>query len=166
VAVLAFSSPAPAATPKPGTYRATTSQCGSATLAHPCYAFSVKIAKGHCVAPGGSRKQAGYCVTFGRMANGGMTFADVTCPDSKTFQAFLIGPSIPYRLSSSGTLKFAEHSGVTEAGKEYVVGSETLTLSVKGSRLTGTLTDLTQESIGLEAPHCATGKVTFTARKA
>jgi len=166
LALLTGTAQAGATTPKPGSYRATTTQCGSAAAAHTCYGFTLKIAKGRCVAPGGTKKQAGYCVTFGHLTNGGMTFADVTCPDAREFQTFLIGPGIPYRLSPAGTLKFAQHSGVTEGGKEYVVGNEALTLSVKGAHVTGTLTDITQENIGLEAPHCTTGKVSFTAKKA
>ena len=156
---------ADAASPKPGTYTATTSQCGSAAHAHPRYTFTIKIAKSRCLALGGRRKKAGYCVTFSYRDNSALVFADVTCPDSTTFQSQLDGPQIPLLLSPAGTLRFAANSAVTEAGKELVVGVQKLMLSVKGSHVSGTLSVLAQENIGDEPPTCTTGTVTFTAKR-
>jgi hypothetical protein len=40
-----------------------------------------------------------------------------------------------------------------------------LSLTVKGSHVSGTLLNITQENIGLEPPTCTTGTVTFTAKR-
>ncbi len=153
------------ATPKTGTYAARSTQCGSAALAHPCYTFTIKITKGRCFAIGDSAKRAGYCASFSHKDNSAMVFADVTCPDTTTFQSQIQGPEIPLRLSSAGSLRFSSHSGVTEAGKELVVAVEKITLTVKGSHVGGTLVRESQEHIGNEPPICTSGTVAFTAKR-
>jgi hypothetical protein len=164
--LLALCAPiAGAAAPRTGTYRATTSQCGTSAAAHPCYTFTLKIAKGRCVPFNGHATKAGYCVSFTYKAASSLAFADVTCPDGKTFQTQFNGPALPYLLPRSGILAWHADSGVTEGGKEVIEGVEKFTLKVSAGHVTGTLSDLTQENIGLEAPTCTTGTVTFTAKR-
>ena len=155
-----------AATPRTGTYSATTSQCGSSAFPHSCYAFSFRIAKGHCSAPGSRHVRSGFCVTFiQRLQGTTMVYADVTCPDSKEFATQFTGPSGSYLLSPTGSLRFSQDKSVTEEGKQFVVGVEKLSLSVKGSRATGSLSTLVQEQLGLEPPQCSSATVSFTAKR-
>jgi hypothetical protein len=155
-----------AATPRTGSYSATTSQCGSPALPHSCYAFAFRIAKGRCSAPGSRRVRTGFCVTFiQRLQRTTMVYADVTCPDSKEFAAQFTGPSGSYLLSRTGSLRFSQDSSVTEEGKQFVVGVEKLSLNVNGSRATGSLSTLVQEQLGLEPPQCSSGTVSFTAKR-
>jgi hypothetical protein len=165
LALLLLTTAAAGATPKTGTYAATSTQCGSGALVHPCYTFTIKISKGRCYALGGGAKRAGYCASFSHKDNPAMVFADVTCPDMTTFQSQIQGPEIPLRLSPAGSLRFASHSGLTEAGKDLVVAVEKVTLTVNGSHVGGTLLRESQEHIGNEPPICTSGTVAFTARR-
>ena len=163
--LLALTATASASTPRTGSYKATTSQCGSTARPHPCYTFTIKIAKGRCFIQGRRGTHPGYCVSFSAKDNRALVFADVTCPDSSTFQSQIDGPGISLVLPSSGSLRFSSNSYVSEAGKELVVGVEKVNLSVRGSHISGTLSRLAQENIGLEPPTCMTGTVSFAAKR-
>ena len=163
--MLALTATAIASTPRTGTYKATTSQCGTTSGPHPCYTFTIKVAKGRCFVLGKRGTHPGYCVSFSAKDNAALVFADVTCPDARTFQSQIDGPGIPLLLSSSGSVRFSANAYVSEAGKELVVGVEKVSLAIKGSHISGTLTRLAQENLGLEPPACTTGTVTFTAKR-
>jgi hypothetical protein len=165
-ALLAASPALATTTPKPGTYQATTNQCGTLAAPHPCYTFRFKISRGRCPLPLGHVIKRGYCLTTIGVSVGTLVSLDVTCPDSQTFASPLLGPLNKLLLSPTGSLKYSSHSGVEEGGKEFVEGRESLTLFLKGGHGTGTLTLLAQENIGLETPQCTSGNVKFTAKLA
>jgi hypothetical protein len=161
---LVLGSQAQALTPKTGTYKATTTQCGTSAAPHPCYSFTFKLAKGRCA--NGSRYTHGLCITVHHETSGYMTKLEVTCPDGLTFPSQIIGPEVSPLLSSKNSIKFKSTAGTTEAGKEIVSYVETMTLSIKSSKASGTLSLLTEESIGSTAPpQCSSGPVTFTAKR-
>lgn len=156
--------PANAAGPKTGTYRATTNQCGTALLPHPCYTFTFKLAKGRCV--DGHHYAHGLCLAVHHEVSGTMVKVDVSCPDGRTFPSEIIGPEVSPLLSPSGSIKFKAKGGATEAGREVIFDVETLAITVKGSKATGTLSVLTEEELGTIAPpQCTSGPVTFTAKR-
>lgn len=161
---LTVAAQAQASTPKTGTYKATTTQCGISAAPHPCYSFTFKVAKGRCA--NGRRYTHGLCLTVHHETSGYLTKLDVTCPDGTTFPSQIIGPEVSPLLSSKGSIKFKSTAGTTEAGKEIVSDVEAMTLSIKGSKASGTLSLLTQESIASTAPpQCLSGAVTFTAKR-
>ena len=167
LAALLTASPASAApAPKPGTYKATTNQCGTAAAPHPCYTFRFKISRGRCPLPLGHVNKKGYCLTTIGISIGTLLNLDVTCPDGRTFASALLGPLNKMLLTPSGSLKYSSHSGVEEGGKEIVEGRESFNLVLKGGHGAGTLTLLAQENLGLEAPQCTSGTVKFTAKLA
>jgi hypothetical protein len=164
VFVLALAAQAQASTPKTGTYKATTTQCGTSATPHPCYSFTFKLAKGRCA--NGRHYTRGLCVTVHHETSGYLTKLDVSCPDGTTFPSQIIGPEVSPLLSSQGSIKFKSTAGTTEAGEEIVSYVEAMTLSIKGSKASGTLSLLTQESIASTAPpQCSSGAVTFTAKR-
>jgi hypothetical protein len=161
---LALPGAASASAPHVGTYKATTKQCGTSAASHPCYAFRFKVAKGRCGSLQGHSLKRGYCVTFLDVSAFTVTPLDVTCPDGSTFASQFTGPLTKALLSPSATLHFSAHAGVEEDGKEIVEGREALTLDVKGTHASGTLSIDSQENIGLEPPECKSGPVAFTAK--
>ncbi|HEY1833221.1 MAG TPA: hypothetical protein VGG08_02195 [Solirubrobacteraceae bacterium] len=161
---LAIPVAASAAAPHVGTYKATTKQCGTSVAPHPCSTFRFKLAKTRCASPTGHIVKRGYCVTFLDESPFTVTSLDVTCPDGTTFASQLIGPLTKVLLSPSATLHFSAHSSVEEEGKEIVEGREALTLIMKGTHASGTLSIDSQQHIGAEPPECKSGAVAFTAK--
>jgi hypothetical protein len=161
---LTLATQAQASTPKSGTYKATTTQCGTSAAPHPCYSFTFKLARGRCA--NGHHVAHGLCVTVRHETSGFMTKLDVTCPDGTTFPSQIIGPEVSSLLSPKNSFKFKSSGGATEGGKEIIFDVEAMTLSIKGSKASGTLSLLTEESIGDTAPpQCSSGSVTFTAKR-